>query len=178
MQCKENTQIFFFLIAAVFVSVLLVVHSLVFAQAASSPDSITITGAVPGCGDGVIQPEESCDGSNLNNQTCSTLGFSGGVLSCNLNCTFNTSQCTVGVGGFVQPVPPPAPPPPRRPEPEKILPTGDCNADGLINFVDLSIMLYWFGKTGEGANCSDLNGDGRINFVDVSILLYRWKDAV
>jgi hypothetical protein len=55
---------------------------------------ITITGTVPGCGDGVIQTGEECDGSNLAGQTCTSRGFSGGSLSCNSNCTINTSQCT------------------------------------------------------------------------------------
>jgi len=74
---------------------------------------ITITGTVPGCGDGVIQSGEECDGSNLVGQTCATKGFSGGSLSCNVNCTINTSQCTSapfggggggGGGGYIAPV--------------------------------------------------------------------------
>lgn len=73
--------------------------------------TVDINASVPGCGDGVIQSGESCDNSNFNNQTCSTQGFSGGVLSCNSNCTFNTSQCTSGGGGggggvYVPPSPP------------------------------------------------------------------------
>ncbi len=54
------------------------------------------------------------------------------------------------------------------------LSTGECNDDGIIDFRDLSIMLYWFGKSSEEASCSDLNDDGKINYIDVSILLYRW----
>ena len=46
------------------------------------------------CGNGVIDSGEECDGSNLAGQTCSSRGFSGGSLSCNSNCTINTSQCT------------------------------------------------------------------------------------
>lgn len=150
----------------------------IFAATDSSSNSVEITGTVPGCGDGMIQSGESCDGSDLNGQSCSTQGFSGGTISCNSDCTFNTSQCTSappggggGGGGFFIP-----PTLPKKPEPKPVLPTGDFNADGLINFRDLSIMLYWFGKTGTEASRSDLNGDGQITFVDVSILLYRWKD--
>ena len=80
--------------------------------AATSTSEIIITGTVPGCGDGAIQTDESCDGSNLNSQTCSSQGFSGGTLSCNSNCTFNTSACTSasssdgggGGDGYVAPV--------------------------------------------------------------------------
>ena len=53
----------------------------------------------------------------------------------------------------------------------------DFNSDQLCNFVDLSILLYWFGKTGPEIAFYDLNLDGRISFVDISILLYRWKEA-
>jgi hypothetical protein len=46
------------------------------------------------CGDGAINPGESCDGANLNGQTCVSQGFGGGgTLSCNASCGFNTSQC-------------------------------------------------------------------------------------
>jgi len=46
------------------------------------------------CGNGQIDSGEQCDGSNLNGQTCTSLGFAGGTLSCYSNCTFNTSSCT------------------------------------------------------------------------------------
>lgn len=54
------------------------------------------------CGDDIIQTpngagvNEQCDGSNLNNATCSTIsqGFTGGTLSCSGSCQFVTSACT------------------------------------------------------------------------------------
>jgi len=60
---------------------------------------ITITGTVLGCGDEIIQDGEECDGSNVNSQTCSTKGFTGGSLSCNSDCTFNTGACTSDSSG-------------------------------------------------------------------------------
>lgn len=45
------------------------------------------------CGDGALAGGEQCDGS-LFNVTCSSLGYSGGTLSCNADCTANTSGCT------------------------------------------------------------------------------------
>jgi hypothetical protein len=48
------------------------------------------------CGDGMLQVGEECDGSALDNQTCATLGFSGGTLGCAVRCTFDTSSCTGG----------------------------------------------------------------------------------
>ncbi len=47
----------------------------------------------PMCGDGIIAGAELCDGMNLNNQTCMTMGFGGGMLSCSMMCTFDTSGC-------------------------------------------------------------------------------------
>jgi hypothetical protein len=62
--------------------------------------AVNITATVnPVCDNGVIESGEQCDGSNLGGASCVSLGFSGGTLSCNSNCTFNTSQCTSGGGG-------------------------------------------------------------------------------
>ncbi|MEK7471254.1 MAG: dockerin type I domain-containing protein [Patescibacteria group bacterium] len=60
---------------------------------------VQINAIVPGCGDGIIESGEECDGSNLNSKNCSTQGFSGGTLSCTASCTFNTLACTSGGGG-------------------------------------------------------------------------------
>lgn len=45
------------------------------------------------CGDGVIDPGESCDGADLAGQSCATQGFDAGALSCSAMCTFNTGAC-------------------------------------------------------------------------------------
>ena len=52
------------------------------------------------CGDGVINPGETCDGTTWEPITnCSDFDvFTGGVLSCD-NCQFNTSLCTGGIDG-------------------------------------------------------------------------------
>ncbi|MDY0003059.1 MAG: Ig-like domain-containing protein [Polyangia bacterium] len=48
------------------------------------------------CGNGSIDTGEDCDGSNLNDQDCTTIGggYSGGTLSCKSDCTFEESACT------------------------------------------------------------------------------------
>jgi cysteine-rich repeat protein len=45
------------------------------------------------CGNGDIDAAEQCDGNNLNNQSCATEGFSGGLLICNADCTLNPAGC-------------------------------------------------------------------------------------
>ena len=78
---------------------ILVCLFLISAPFSVSAVTIDISAIVPGCGDGVIQTGESCDGSNLGGTSCSSQGFTGGSLSCTASCTFNTSACTSGGGG-------------------------------------------------------------------------------
>ena len=48
----------------------------------------------PGCGDGIVQGGEECDGGNFSSKTCATQGFTGGgTLKCNSACQFDTSEC-------------------------------------------------------------------------------------
>lgn len=48
----------------------------------------------PTCGDGHVDEGEECDGSDLNGQSCTTLGFDLGTVSCDASCKIVTSQCT------------------------------------------------------------------------------------
>lgn len=61
--------------------------------------TVEISASVVGCGDNIINVGEQCDGSNLGGGSCTTIGFSSGVLSCNSICTFNTTMCTTSSGG-------------------------------------------------------------------------------
>jgi hypothetical protein len=46
------------------------------------------------CGNGVIDPGEQCDGSNLAGRTCSSSGYAGGTLGCSASCILDASRCT------------------------------------------------------------------------------------
>lgn len=71
--------------------------------------SVNVTAIKPGiCGNNIKEINEECDGPDMGGQTCVSLGYSGGVLSCNSNCTFNTSQCTTQSSGGGGGAPPPA----------------------------------------------------------------------
>lgn len=61
-------------------------------QCVFDTSSCTGTGPVV-CGNGSIEGDEKCDSNNLNGQTCGSLGYDGGFLSC-WNCNFNVTQCT------------------------------------------------------------------------------------
>jgi len=51
------------------------------------------------CGNNVKEGDEECDGTDLGGKDCTDLGYTGGTLTCNPDCTFNTSGCTSGGGG-------------------------------------------------------------------------------
>lgn len=49
------------------------------------------------CGNGSVEPTEECDGTTLAGESCTSLGFSGGTLSCRPDtCEFETKECTGG----------------------------------------------------------------------------------
>lgn len=51
------------------------------------------------CGDGIVDRSETCDGSNLGNATCESLGFGPGTLACSSDCkSFNATQCGAPTG--------------------------------------------------------------------------------
>lgn len=47
----------------------------------------------PVCGDGLIEPPETCEGADFNGKTCASLGLSSGELTCNDFCGIVVSGC-------------------------------------------------------------------------------------
>ena len=72
---------------------------------------------------------------------------------------------------LVAPPVPPIPPLPPVPPIVGACPGGDLNKDNRVNFIDFSILLYWWGRSND---CADQNGDGIVNLIDFSIMLYWW----
>ncbi len=57
-------------------------------------DSASPSVCTPICGDGMIVGDEQCDGANLDDSTCTSLGFYDGTLACeSLTCRFDTDSC-------------------------------------------------------------------------------------
>ena len=87
----------------ILISGLLFSPFLVLADTAQTSVTIQITV----CGNNIKEPGEQCDGTDLGGATCQSLGYQGGTLSCNSDCTFNTSGCITGGGGGGGVSPPP-----------------------------------------------------------------------
>ena len=58
-------------------------------------DTTSCTNVVdpPRCGNGMVEAGEDCEGSDLRGETCESLGYEGGTLSCNTDCSYNETAC-------------------------------------------------------------------------------------
>ncbi len=61
---------------------------------------------------------------------------------------------------------------------KKVYLKGDLNADGRVNFIDVSIALFWYKRPPSPlfatVEAERLNGDGAITLSDFSIIAYYW----
>ena len=62
-------------------------------NATSPPYLLTLSTLPPGCGNGILEGAESCDGTAFGTATCASLGFANGTLACDASCNFVTSGC-------------------------------------------------------------------------------------
>lgn len=60
------------------------------------PNDRVCAGAPAQCGNGVVESGEACEAGVPLGDTCESLGFSGGTLSCSATCQYDTSGCTGG----------------------------------------------------------------------------------
>ncbi|MBU1537354.1 hypothetical protein KKF84_18710, partial [Myxococcota bacterium] len=70
------------------VSTLLIFGQLIGLGACTSRSSTTES-----CGDNVMDPGEECDGVEFGGKSCAYLGYYGGTLACNDDCTLNIGPC-------------------------------------------------------------------------------------
>lgn len=56
-------------------------------------ETITATVKLSLCGDTIVESPEDCEGSDLNGASCASLNYGGGTLSCDIACTFDTTNC-------------------------------------------------------------------------------------
>ncbi|MDY0004136.1 MAG: DUF4215 domain-containing protein [Polyangia bacterium] len=57
-------------------------------------DTAGCAGTGPSCGNNQAEYGEACDGADLRGLDCTSIGWSGGTLSCTSACVLNTSACT------------------------------------------------------------------------------------
>lgn len=60
---------------------------------AESTQLINIQVQVSICGNNVVEGGEDCEGSNLDGESCTSLGYVSGALSCDIACSFDTTSC-------------------------------------------------------------------------------------
>lgn len=58
--------------------------------------------------------------------------------------------------------------------PGKLCKIADFNCDGVVDILDLSILLYYQHKTGDIIKPYDLNDDGEVGLPDASVMFYYW----
>jgi hypothetical protein len=80
----------------------------VFSSRAIALGNISATIKISVCGNGVIEGGEDCEGDDLGGATCESLGYAGGILSCDYACSFDTFNC-------LAPTPTPTPTPTQSP---------------------------------------------------------------
>ena len=57
----------------------------------------------PSCGDGAANGAESCDGSDLGGESCTSLGYASGTLACTAGCGFDLTGCVANPQGLAFP---------------------------------------------------------------------------
>ncbi|MFM2424086.1 MAG: hypothetical protein RLZZ70_475 [Candidatus Parcubacteria bacterium] len=82
----------FLLLSVFFLGVFASSSTLLLAQS-GVPYTVDIVAYVPGCGDGIIQSGEQCDGTNFGGTSCSSVGLGSGAVQCSSVCTLITSAC-------------------------------------------------------------------------------------
>jgi len=74
-------------------------------ETTEDPDSSGTTMFEPGvCGDGMLSPDEVCDGDLFGEKDCASIGFQSGDLLCNESCQgYSTENCYICGNGALEP---------------------------------------------------------------------------
>lgn len=114
------------------------------------------------CGNGVKEAGEQCDGADLAGQSCGSLGYDLGALSCKGNCAFDTSLCQLAeapgpfpAGGWLPP-----------PQETKLILQGKASPQAEVAFLqDGQLLLNAF---------ADYQGDFKIELTDLTTGQYNF----
>lgn len=171
---KGVIQLIFFLS---FVIILLITSKTVPVYA-NNLDYLKATVRISICGNGIIDGGEDCEGENLNSQTCQSLGFDSGDLTCDIACSFDIFNCS-----YIS-----EKAPTKTTNNELIsmfINEYDINGDGIINVKELfPLIKYWVeawrqfliedvkqNDTVETRERCDADNDKKCDLKDFSIIL-------
>ena len=139
----------------------------------STSTNFQLIGSIP-----YIAPVRSTSTSYGNNP--GFLGYPSSTASTTASSTPSSTSATppgsFGGGAGETPVPPEPGKPKPKPD-EKVRKRVDFNRDGRVDFIDFSILLYYFDKQGSIIVPFDLNDDGVVDVVDISIFMYYWDGS-
>jgi len=113
------------------------------------------------CGNEIIEGGEDCEGENLNGQTCESIGYGPGTLSCDIACSFDTYNCSPA------PTPTPTPSPTHHVSTTTTSPTPESTTIGLPTLTTkptLPVFLIPF----------DPDGDGKIAIKEIFMVAKEW----
>lgn len=140
---------------------LLIFELFIFPDAILGLSNLEISGStrISICGNKEIEGGEDCEGINVDNQTCLSIGMSQGDLSCDIACSFETYGC-----GLV----PTATLAPETVPTKGVTPTAVATATVLTNILTSSLpkTIVTF----------DVNGDGKIASSELYSVVQRWVD--
>jgi len=137
---------------------------------ANSMKNVNVTVSISICGNKIIEGGEDCEGGNLNGQTCESIGYGPGTLSCDIACSFDTYSCS------------PAPTPTHTPNPTHHVsttttslipkPITTTSSPSPTTKSALPAFLIPF----------DPDGDGKIALTDIYIVakdwVEKWRQAI
>ncbi len=175
MKCVRNATILFFLASTIILIALLKIV-IVYAD---TQNNINTTIKISVCGNNIIEGGEDCEGVNLNNQTCETIGYGPGTLSCDIACSFDTYNCSPAPTPTFTPTPTPTLSPTSTPTPtpgtttnssSSITPTTSQSTPTITPTQTTTPILPPFVLR------LDPNNDGRISIKEVFAVAKDWVE--
>lgn len=162
MKCLERKILLIFFLALVFILVVLKV-SRVWAE---TTDYLSAFVKISICGNEIVEGGEDCEGDNLNGQTCESLGFGSGTLSCDIACSFDAFNCSPAPTNTPTPTASSATTSETMETPATVPTTSFPEPAASLLEAPLSLPVILF----------DPDGDGKIALKEIFIVVKNWVE--
>lgn len=147
---------------------------------ASSTGTVDATVKISICGNLQKEGGEDCDNLDLGGATCTSLGYGGGDLTCDISCSYNTTEC---LPPTPTPTPSPTPIPTATPTPSPG--TDDASTDSTEeNTVVLATptttqitttpQVFTQPTLPAPLQFFDVRGTGKILVIDLPVVVQLW----